>query len=248
MKYLLLRLRCPLALAAVLSLFFLPGGIAAAESNSTSPPNQLTAAEKAADWQLLFDGKSFAGWHGYGTPGMPAAGWEVADGMIHVIGKSKSNDLITERKFTDFELSWEWRIAEVGNNGVKYFVNEKRPDARGHEYQMLDDDRHPDGKLGANRQTAAFYDVLPAAADKPVRTPGEWNVSRIIVRGGHVEHWLNGKNVLTYELGSPEVKAGLAKSKFKNAPGFGDKITGPILLTYHETDCWFRSVKIRELK
>ena len=208
--------------------------------------NQLSAAEKAAGWQLLFDGKTLNGWRPYA--GKPAGGWEVKDGLLHAIAKVKGSELITEKKYHDFELSWEWKLPVAGNNGVKYFVTEKRTKSPGHEYQMLDDDGHPDGKKGANRQTAAFYDVLPPAADKPVRKPGEWNQLRIVVRGNTVEHWLNGKNVLTYVLGSPEVKAGIAKSKFSKDAGFGDKIDGHIMLTYHQDDCWYRNIKLRELK
>ena len=208
--------------------------------------NVLTAAEKKAGWRLLFDGKTLNGWRPYA--GKPAGGWEVVDGTMHAIAKVKGTELITEEKFNDFEFSWEWKLPPAGNNGVKYFVTEARPKSPGHEYQMLDDDGHPDGKKGTNRQTAAFYDVLSAAADKPYRKPGEWNSSKIVVRGLKVEHWLNGKNVLTYTLGSPEVKAGLAKSKFAKEAGFGDKIEGHIMLTYHQDDCWYRNVKIREIK
>lgn len=208
--------------------------------------NQLTAAEKSAGWQLLFDGKTMNGWRTYA--GKPVGGWEVVDGTLHAIAKVKGSELITERKFRDFEFSWEWKLPVAGNNGVKYFVTEARTKSPGHEYQMLDDVGHPDGKIGPHRQTASFYDVLPPAADKPLRKPGEWNQSKIVVRGKTVEHWLNGKNVLTYELGSDAVKAGLAKSKFKNDPGFGDKIDGHIMLTYHQDDCWYRNIKIRELK
>jgi len=114
---------------------------------------------------------------------------------------------------------------------------------------MIDDARHPDAlKGGGLHQTASFYDVLPPAADKPLRPAGEWNQSRIVARGNHVEHWLNGKNVLTFELDSPEVKAGLAKSKFPKNEHFGEHIEGHIMLTYHQDDCWFKNIKIRELK
>ncbi|HYK88502.1 MAG TPA: DUF1080 domain-containing protein, partial [Acidobacteriota bacterium] len=142
---------------------------------------------------------------------------------------------------------WEWKIAPGGNNGVKYFVTEARPSAPGHEYQMIDDAANPDGKVGANHLTASFYDVLAPADDRPVRPAGQWNQSRILVRGNHVEHWLNGKMVLEYELGSERVKAGLARSKFRNLPDFGTKIPGHIMLTYHYDECWYRNVKIREL-
>ncbi|MBC7367232.1 MAG: DUF1080 domain-containing protein [Undibacterium sp.] len=208
--------------------------------------NELTPAEKSAGWTLLFDGKTLNGWRPYA--GKPAGGWEVKDGTLHAIAKVKGTELITERQFTDFEFSWDWKLPPAGNNGVKYFVTEARAAAPGHEYQMLDDIGHPDGKIGPHRQTASFYDVLPPAADKIMKPVGEWDASRIIVKGNHVEHWLNGKLALAYDLGSDAVKAGLAKSKFAKQPGFGDKITGPIMLTYHQDDCWYRNVKIRELK
>jgi hypothetical protein len=208
--------------------------------------NALPAADRAAGWVSLFDGKTFAGWRGF--RGAPIAGWEVSDGTLHAIAKTPGVELVTEKTFSDFELTWEWKLPFAGNNGLKYFVNEKRPSAPGHEYQMLDDDNHPDGKAGPIRQTASFYAVLPPAADKPTKPIGEWNLSKIVVRGKHVEHWLNGRQVLVYELGSPEVKAGIASSKFAKEPGFGDKVTGPIILTYHSDDCWYRNIRIRELK
>ena len=211
-------------------------------------PNELSAAEKKDGWKLLFDGSTFKGWRGYRKPGLPEGGWEIKDGTLKTIPKAKGGELITEQKFNDYDLSWEWKIAEAGNNGIKYFVTEGRPGAPGHEYQMLDDDKHPDGKIGPHRQTAAFYDVLPPAANKPLKPVGEWNLSRIIIKGNHVEHWLNGAKVLAYDLGTDEVKAGLAKSKFKGFPDFGTKIEGHIMLTYHSDECWFRNMKIRELK
>ncbi|MBL9188295.1 MAG: DUF1080 domain-containing protein [Opitutaceae bacterium] len=218
----------------------------AAAAFAPAAHNQLTAAEKAAGWELLFDGKTMNGWRTYAkkAPG----GWEVVDGTLHAIAKVKGAELITEKKYRDFEFSWEWKLPPAGNNGVKYFVTEARTKSPGHEYQMLDDAGHPDGKLGPHRQTASFYEVLPPAADKPLKKVGEWNHSKIVVKGNTVEHWLNGRNVLTYELGSEAVKAGIAKSKFKNDPGFGDKIDGHIMLTYHQDDCWYRNIKIRELK
>ncbi len=210
-------------------------------------PNTLTAAEQAAGWELLFDGKSLDGWRGYRRDTLPESGWEITDGTLRTISKVKGGELVTRRKFTDFEFTWDWRVAPGGNNGVKYFVTEERPKAPGHEYQMIDDAGYP-GKLTPEQWTAAFYDVLPPAADKPVRPGGEWNSSRIVVRGRSVEHWLNGKNVLTYELGSAAVKAGLARSKFKDEPGFGEKIAGHIMLTYHQDNCWYRNLKVREIR
>ncbi|MBI5774487.1 MAG: DUF1080 domain-containing protein [Verrucomicrobia bacterium] len=210
--------------------------------------NELSKEEKAAGWKLLFNGKNLDGWRGYTLKGLPESGWKVEDGLLKTVAKAKGKELITEQKFDDFELAWEWRVEPGGNNGIKYFVTEARPQAPGPEYQMIDDEKHPDGQRGGTHQTAAFYDVLPPADDKPVKPGGEWNSSKLVVKGKHVEHWLNGKNVLTYELGSAEVKAGLEKSKFKKFPDFGEKITGHIMLTYHQDECWYRSIKIRELK
>jgi hypothetical protein len=224
-----------------LSLVFLALGSLVA----TGGENQLTSAEKSAGWRLLFDGQTMQGWRAYA--GKEIGGWEVVEGTLHAVAKVKGSHIITEEKFADFEFAWEWKLPVAGNNGVKYFVTEDRPQSPGHEYQMLDDAEHPDGKKGTNRQTAAFYDVLPPAADKPLRQPGEWNQSRIVVRGKVVEHWLNGANVLTYELGSDAVKAGLATSKFRDQVGFGDKITGHIMLTYHQDTCWYRNLKLRDL-
>lgn len=211
------------------------------------PANTLTAAERADGWQLLFDGRSLDAWRGYRRDAMPDAGWEIADGTLRTVAKVKGADIITRRSFGDFELSWEWRVARGGNNGVKYFVTENRPQSPGHEYQMIDDGGYP-GKLKAEQLTGAFYDVLPAAADKPLRPAGEWNTSRVVVRGTRVEHWLNRTKVLAYELGSAPVTEGIARSKFKGHPGFGDKVSGHIMLTYHQDECWYRNLKIRELK
>ena len=185
-----------------------------------SPVNTLTAAERADGWQLLFDGRTLDAWRGYRRDTLPESGWEIKDGAIRTIPKAKGGELITRKKFDDFELAWEWRVSPGGNNGVKYFVTEERPQSPGHEYQMIDEAGYS-GKLSPNHRTADFYDVLPAASDKPIRPAGEWNESRIVVRGTRVEHWLNGRNVLTYELGSEPVKAGIEKSKFKGHAGFG---------------------------
>ncbi len=217
-----------------------------AHAAQNAAPDTLTPKEKAEGWKLLFNGTSFDGWRGYRMSGIPETGWKIENGLLKTVPRAKGRELITVRKFNDFELSWEWKISPAGNNGVKYFVTEERPGAPGHEYQMIDDATNPDGKLSPKRLTASFYDVLAPAEDRPVKPAGEWNQSRIVVRGNTVEHWLNGKKVLEYELGSERVKAGLAESKFKKFPDFGTKITGHIMLTYHNDECWYRNIKIRE--
>jgi hypothetical protein len=159
------------------------------------------------------------------------------------VAKERGGDIITKEQFEDFELQWEWKIPPRANNGVKYFVTEQRPGAPGHEYQMIDDSTLKNRK----QMTASFYDVLPPKEHAPIKLAPEWNFSKIIVKGNHVEHWLNGEKVLEYECGSPELKAAIANSKFKNAKGFGEKIKGHIMLTDHFDECWFRNIKIRVL-
>src|SRR5215203_348008 len=239
----------PLILSILVAMAAAAAAWSADQSAGGTPAalNQLTAQERAAGWRSLFDGRTLDGWRAYRRDTLPESGWEVKDGTLRTVAKVKGADLVTRQTFEDFEFSWEWRVAPGGNNGVKYFVTEARPQSPGHEYQMIDDAGYT-GALHPNQHTADFYDVLPAAADKPVRPGGEWNSSRIVVRGTGVEHWLNGRRVLAYELGSPAVTAGIEKSKFKGHPGFGDKVAGPIMLTYHQDECWYRNLKIRQLK
>lgn len=212
--------------------------------------NQLTPEEKKAGWRLLFDGQTTKGWRGFNKKEFPPQGWAVEDGLLHCLGRkgggAHGGDIVSVDTFSDFDFQFEWRIAPGANSGVKYFISEARKAPIGHEYQLIDDDKNPDAKNGAKRMTAALYDLLPAK-DKALRPVGEFNQSRILVRGNHCEHWLNGKKVLQYELGSPELKAAIAASKFKNVPDFGTKVKGPILLQEHGDEIWFRNLKIREL-
>lgn len=219
----------------------------AALSVPAAESNQLNDDERAAGWKLLFNGKDLSGWRQYGKQTPPGEGWQVEDGVLHKIKGKRGGDIITTNKFDDFEFYWEWRIDPKGNNGIKYLVTEQRAGAPGHEYQMIDDE--DGGDAGApKRQTASFYDVLPPAENRPGKKPNNWNSSRVLINGNHVEHWLNGSKVLEYELGSDEVKAAVAKSKFKSAAKFGEKIQGHIMLTDHGDGAWFRNVMIRELK
>ena len=209
----------------------------------------LTPDERASAWTLLFDGKSLNGWRPYGKPAgtTVGAGWKVEGGLLHKLPGVKGGDIISEKQYTDFELVWVWRLAKDANNGVKYLVTEARPGAPGYEYQMIDDASDKWKSLHAKAKTASFYEVLAPAADKPLKPAGEWNSSRIRVQGNSVEHWLNGQKVLSYELGSDAVKAGVAESKFKKYPDFGTKLAGHIMLTDHTDEAWYRSVRIREL-
>ena len=218
-----------------------------------APPvqNRLTDDEKRAGWAPLFDGSTLTGWRGYKRADAAGTRWKVEDGMLTVNPAGGEDtrgalDLITVEAYDNFELTLEWRVAQGGNSGVKYFVLEDRDAAIGHEYQIIDDERHPDAKLGPKRQTSSFYDVL-AASNRPIKAAGEFNLSRIVVRGKTVEHWLNGAKVLQYQLETPELQAAIDQSKFKGIERFGKLQKGHILLQDHGDRVWYRNVKIRRV-
>lgn len=220
-------------------------GLASGLSARAAAPNTLTAAEKAAGWRLLFDGETFAHWRVYKQDGPPATGWAIKDGVLTCVKGGKGGNLITRDQFEDYEFSWEWRMPARANNGVKYFIEEKHGGPIGHEYQLIDDALV---KKDAKSSCASFYLVVAPAEDKKVMPFGEWNTSKIVVRGNHVEHWLNGGKVLEYELGSKAILEQVQKTKFKSVEGFGTKKKAHIVLTYHNDECAFRNIKIRELK
>jgi len=200
----------------------------------------------------LFDGKSLDGWRGYKKTDASETRWKVENGLVTIPendGKDTrgQRDIITTGTYDQFDLRWEWKIAQGGNSGVKYFVLEDEPSAIGHEYQLIDDERHPDAKIGPHRQTAALYDVFPAH-DRPSKPAGEWNTSEVIVRGKHVEHLLNGKKVLDYDLDSPALNEAIAKSKFKDIARFGKPQSGHILVQDHGDQVWFRKIEIQRFK
>lgn len=237
------------------------------EPLSTSPPelNTLTEAEKAEGWILLFDGKTFAGWRGLGRNGIPEGHWVLDNGAIKKVPSGEvpqqedgqplqGGDIMTTRSFENFELYLEWKISPAGNSGIKYNVSEEMSTsyppkyaALGFEYQILDDERHPDAKKGGNRTASALYDLI-APEGKTLKPVGEFNTARIIFRGNHGEHWLNGIKVLEYELETPQMDALLAASKYRDIPGFAKKRKGHIILQDHTDAVWYRNIKIREIK
>jgi hypothetical protein len=226
-------------------------------SRVATPSNSLTSAEKAAGWKLLFDGKTWNGWRGFRREKVPVEGWAIEDGAIkHVAGKGEQSqqggDIITTAQYDNFELQLEWRISPGGNSGIKYLVAEEMVktgySGLGFEMQVLDDDGHPDAKMGkdGNRTASALYDLI-APKNKSLHPVGEWNQVGLIIRGNHVEHWLNGAKVVEYELGSPQLKSLIGESKYKTISGFGDVRKGHILLQDHGNEVWFRNIKLREL-
>ena len=222
--------------------------------------NDLSAQEKAQGFKLLFNGKDFTGWRGVHLDKMPDKHWSINNGAIAVStsdGSETGNDIVTTEQYGAFELVFEFQLSEGANSGVKYFVNEAF-DAGGKsgiglEYQILDDERHPDAKMGAagNRTLASLYDLIPSyKLDKRFqRKTGDWNQGRVVVYPDNtVQHWLNGFKVLEYERKSNIFDALVARSKYEKWEGFGKIDQGPILLQDHGNAVHFRSLKIRVLK
>jgi hypothetical protein len=223
-------------------------------------PNNLSEQEKQNGVTLLWDGTTTAGWRGAYKKAFPQSGWEVKDGLLSVLpsnGAESTNggDIVTENQYSTFVLQFDFKLTEGANSGVKYFVTEQEGNqgsAIGLEYQILDDEKHPDAKLGAagNRTMASLYDLIPAAGEKRARRKiGDWNRGMIVVYPNNkIEHWLNGWKVVEYTRGSPVFQALVARSKYEKWPQFGMAPAGRILLQDHGNKVSFRSIKIRELK
>jgi len=232
--------------------------------------NTLTAKEKADSWQLLWDGKTSKGWHSPKSDAFPEKSWRIADGVLTVDpgwtkGEAEAQsggDIITSKRYANFELVADFKCSPGCNSGIKIFV---QPDispidkvtgkptgkgsAIGMEYQILDDVLHPDAKKGidGDRTIGSLYDLIPAPKDKKVLPIGEWNHAHILSQGKHVTFWLNGEKTVEFERGSPEFRAAVTASKFKNIPDFGEWADGHILLQEHGSEVSFRNVKLREL-
>jgi hypothetical protein len=209
--------------------------------------NTLTAAEKADGWRLLFDGTSLAGWRGYRQTAAPE-GWKVVDGAIARVGKG--GDLVSADTFSNFELQIDFRIAPKGNSGIFYHGVESADGPIYHsapEYQVIDNEGHPDAKNGPDRFCGANYVLDPPSNKDACKPAGEWNSARIVVNGAHVEHWLNGEKVVTYELWTPEWKAKVATTKFKDWPAYGMAKSGLIGLQDHGDEVAFKNIKIKVL-
>lgn len=240
-----------------ISLVMLAVIICRPQGQTQTDPNPLTEKEKKEGWKLLFDGKTSAGWRGAYREAFPSKGWEIRDGMLIALESgggeaAAGGDIVTVDEYSNFEFKVDFKLTDGANSGIKYFVTEaqkKSPgSAIGLEYQLLDDARHPDAKLGinGNRTLASLYDLIPAH-NKKVNPIGEWNQARILVQGKHVEHWLNGMKVLEYERGGKEFLAHKTESKFKDMKDFGEAEKGHILLQDHGNRVFFRNIKIRTL-
>jgi len=239
-------------------------------------PNTLSEQEAFQGFSLLFDGETTNGWRGAGKESFPEKGWSVADGvlMVEASGGAESaygGDIVTLDEYSTFELSIDFKLTEGANSGIKYYITESYgsdASAIGLEFQLLDDENHPDATQGAggNRTIGSLYDLIPASEGKTVRKPGQWNRARIIVSGtrmdetvfgsrmeqsefvgAHVEHWLNDRKVVEYQRGTPVFDALVARSKYVVWEGFGHWPQGHILLQDHGDEVHFRSIKVRTL-
>lgn len=221
-------------------------------------PNTISGREAAEGWKLLWDGKTTDGWRSHKGPEFPQKGWHIDNGILVVEkadGAESGNggDIITTQKYTNFILSVDFKITEGANSGIKYFVN---PDinsadggsAIGCEFQILDDERHPDAKLGVkgNRRLGSLYDLIPAPDNKPFRK-GFFNTAVVVVDGNHVEHWLNGVKLLEYERNNEMFNALVAYSKYRDWINFGNFESGHILIQDHGDEVMYKNIKIKEL-
>lgn len=239
-------------------------------------PNYISPQERAQGWQLLFDGKTTNGWRGAHKDAFPKSGWEVKNGELIVLSQGGAEsqgggDIVTLDEYSTFEFQADFMLTPGANSGIKYFITEQYSSGKsaiGLEYQVLDDEKHPDAKAGTagNRTIASLYDMIPAHINKIVKKPGEWNHARIIVsgtrvgewlkgnnlersefKGAHVEHWLNSRKVLEYERGTQSFFAIVAGSKYKDWEGFGAWQSGRILLQEHGDEVHYRSIKVRKI-
>lgn len=254
----------PLSLALAIGLLAGCGGQpaqdAATDADATATPaadaptdaaDDAAASTPASDgdeagFTPLFDGTTLKGWHLYRKPGQPVTGWAAEDGTL--VRTGESGDLMTDRDYGDFDFRFEWKISPGGNSGVLYRANEDNEASywSGVEYQVLDNDKHPDGKNGPDRHAGAVYGMYPPVGAQP-KPVGEWNEGRIVARGDHVEHWLNGTKVAEYTLWTPEWKAKVAKTKFAAWPDYGMAKSGRIGLQDHGDQVSYRNLRIREL-
>ncbi len=227
-------------------------------------PNQLSKKEAEEGWKLLFDGNTMEHWRGYCKEDVPGA-WIIEDGTIHIQGSGKGEagasdggDIITKNTYRNFELSLEWKVSEGGNSGIFYLAreicgNDSVPGdpiyKSSPEMQILDNEKHPDAKLGkdGNRQAGALYDLIPATPQN-AKPAGEWNHVKITVYKGTVIHRMNGENVVEYHLWTDDWNKMCAESKFKDWENFINTAEeGYIGLQDHGDDVWFRNIKIKEL-
>jgi len=213
-------------------------------SASTLP--KLSTEEEHAGWQLLFDGKTFNGWRGFKKDNVPA-GWTITQKGELYFNKKGSGDIMTVAEFENFELQLEWKISAGGNSGIFFGVSEEGEYSwqTGPEMQVLDNAKHKDG-LEPKTSAGSNY-ALHAPSRDVTRPVGQYNAVRLVVKGTHIEHWLNDVKIVAYEIGSPEWEALVAQSKFASLPQYGRNRRGHIVLQDHGDKVWYRNIRIRPL-
>jgi hypothetical protein len=225
--------------------------IAMAFTSFSQAINSLTKQEKKDGYQLLFDGKTFAGWHTYGKPGKIGASWSVEDGAFAFdVMKKEGGDLITDESFEHYDFSVDWKISPNGNSGIIFNVTEDPVKYRstyntGPEMQVLDDAGHPDGKINKHN-SGDLYDLIKSS-QRTVKPVGEWNTARIVNNRGLLQLYLNGVKVVETRYDDENWKTMIANSKFKVMPGFGINMKGHIALQDHGNPVWYRNIKIKKL-
>ncbi|MDX1953841.1 MAG: DUF1080 domain-containing protein [Verrucomicrobiota bacterium] len=202
----------------------------------------------AGEWIVLFDGKPTDKLRGYKQTGFPKENW-VIDGDALKTVPGKAVDLVTVEKFQNYELELEWKVQPAGNSGVIYNVVEG-PGATymtGPEMQVLDDDKHPDGK-NPKTSSGSLYAMVAPNGEKSLKPVGQWNSAKLLIKDNHVEHWLNGKKVVEYKWGSDEMKEWIKNSKFKDMTDFAKSTNGGhIAFQHHGEEVWYRNIRIRKL-
>lgn len=213
--------------------------------------------QNKSGWIVLFDGTSTDSWKSGHSDKFPEKGWKVERNVLTVLAKTDStpagSDIITKQLYSSFVLELEVNLTKGANSGIKYFVSDVFPGYEGQllglEFQLIDDERHPDAKLGkdGNRTMASLYDLIPASKTKKTKPPGQWNKIKLVVEGSHVEHWLNGKKVLEFDRKSDSFRELVSISKYKNFKNFGEIPEGHLLLQGHSDQVSFRNIKIKTL-
>jgi len=219
-----------------------PAGAAA----PTQPAEEKPKTKTTDGWTVLFDGTNLDNFRGYKKDSVPA-GWELVDGTLHIKAKSGAGDLITKGQYENFMLEFEWKVSTGGNSGVMYRVKETdgAPYLTGPEYQVLDNAVHNDGK-NPKTSAASLYALYACTVDA-TKPAGEWNLARILIVNNKVEHWLNGKKVVSTEIGGEEWNKLVAESKFKDWKEFGIHPKGHICFQEHGDDVWFRNIRINDI-
>jgi hypothetical protein len=230
-------------------LLVVPASLQSADAEKERQPNTLSEREQKEGWKLLFDGKTTNGWHAYRGKDVPGV-WKVADGTLFCSRKNgdHAGDIVTDDEYGSFELAFEWQVTPGANSGVMYRVTEGagEPWFTGPEYQILDNTKHPDGRKP--KTCAASCYALYAPSEDKTKPVGEWNQSRIVINGPHVEHWLNGTKVVEYDFGSEDWKSRVGSSKFRKLEKFGKEPKGHIDLQFHGDEVHYRSIRIRPIE